>query len=276
MVQKLPSGNGLRVLMMPPSSATRIRLLRKDSDSFTGHDDPSALLLEDGKQKSVTDVYGLFNGVAVYYKAYYLIGDGWVATATVSGVPDASFLDKTVDPLTFVRDRLELGLQVFVQRGALQHERNFIPVMTASPQIEEVPLPLVTVHLDSDQSEVRGIGELIGQDEFSSDEFKWHSFEGWFSRIRLSIVGWALNADERMALRNALKTVLMANLPVFDAAGLMQVDVSFSDLEDFNTYAAPVYQAMCNFSCLAPSAVESVDPAVRDVSVNLFVEVSNG
>ena len=70
--------------------------------------------------------------------------------------------------------------------------------------------------------------------------------------------------------------LLMANLPVFDDAGLLQIDCAFSDIEDFQSYAAPVYQALCNFSCLAPSAVESTDPAIRDVVTHLIYEATNG
>lgn len=265
MVQKIPAGNGLRVWMTPPVSAKRIRLLRKESDSFSGVDDPGALRVSDGVEKTVTDVYALYNGIPVYYRAYYLVGSAWVASATVSATPAATFMDLSVDPLTVVRDRLELGFQVYVQRGSLQHERDYIPVLTASPQIEDVPLPLVTVHLAADAPDLRFIGELVANDVFSGDEGMWHSFEGGFSRTDLTIVCWSLNADERIVMRNALKTVLLANLPVFDAAGLLQVSWSFSDQEDFTTYAAPVYQAMCNFTCYAPSAVESVDPAIRDV-----------
>lgn len=271
MVQKIPAGNGLRVYMMPPASATRIRLLRKESDSFAGANDPAALVVSDGLEKVVSDIYALFNGVTVYYRAYYQINGVWHETATKSATPEATFIDVGVDPLTVVRERLELGLQVVVTRGSLQHERGFIPVLTASPQIEDIPLPLVTVHLAADSPDMRSVGEAIRNDVYTDDDGLWHSFEGGFFRTDLTIVGWSLNADERIVLRNALKTVLLANLPVFDAAGLLLVSWNFSDLEDFTTYAAPVYQAMCNFTCYAPSAVESVDPAIRDVVSNLII-----
>lgn len=273
-VQKLPAGNGLRIWLLPPAQTGRIRLLRKDADSFTGWDDADALLVSDGEAKVIIDITALANDVPVYYRAYYWIGSGWTASQTVSATPSAGFVSINADALSLVRDRLELGLAIFVKRGLLVHERNYIPVLTASPQIEEIPLPLVTVHLESDSSEVRGLGEIIGNDRPISGG--WRSVEGWYSRIRLTIVGWSLNADERIALRNALKAVLMANLPVFDDAGLLQIDCSFSDIEDFQSYAAPVYQALCNFSCLAPSAVESTDPAIRDVVTHLIYEATNG
>lgn len=276
MVQKIPCGNALRILMMPATKPARIRLLRKESDSFSGWDDVNALVISDGPERCATDTVGLYNGIQVFYRAYYLIGTVWHATTTVAATPEPTFVDVSIDPMAIVRDRLELGLQVYVQRGGIQHDRGFVPVLTASPQIEDVPLPLVTVHLAHDAPEMRSIGEQIGSDVYSNEDGMWHSFEGGYSRTDLTIVGWSLNADERMVLRNALKAVLMANLPVFDATGLMQVSWNFSDLEDFETYAAPVYQAMCNFTCYAPSAVDGVDPAIRDVVTQLRYEVTNG
>ncbi len=276
LIQKVPSGNALRVLLMPPASATRIRLLRKDADTFSGHDDPAAVVVSDGLDKSVTDLSGLINGERVFYRAYYLIGGAWTPTATASAVPEATFVDVSVDPMVLVRDRLELGLKVYLDRGVLSHERGFIPVLTASPMIEDVSLPLATVHLAAEAPDIRSVGEVIQEDVFTGTDGLWHSFEGGYSRTDLTIVGWSLNADERITMRNALKAVLMANLPVFDAAGLLLVSWNFTDQEDFQTYAAPVYQAICNFTCYAPSAVESVDPAIRDVVSNLVYEVPNG
>lgn len=268
MVQKIPCGNALRILTMPPTKAATVRLLRKDEDTFSGWNDPDALVISHGPERCITDTMGLYNGIQVFYRAYYLINGNWIATTTVAATPQPTFTDVSVDPMAIVRDRLELGLQVHVQRGVIQHDRGFVPVLTASPQIEDVPLPLVTVHLAHESPDMRSIGELIGSDVYSNEEGMWHSFEGGYSRTDLTIVGWSLNADERMVIRNALKAVLMANLPVFDATGLMQVSWTFSDVEDFETYAAPVYQAMCNFTCYAPSAVDGVDPAIRDVVVH--------
>ncbi len=276
LIQKVSSGNALRVLLMPPAQATRIRLLRKDEDTFSGPDDPAALVVSDGMDKFITDFAGLVNGERVFYRAYYLIYGVWTPTATVSAVPSATFVDVSVDPMALVRERVELGLKVYLDRGVLTHERGFIPVLTASPMIEDVPLPLVTVHLAADAPDMRSVGEVIRDDVYTDSNGLWHSFEGGYSRTDLTVVVWALNADERIAMRNALKAVLMANLPVFDAAGLMLVSWNFTDQEDFQTYAAPVYQAICNFTCYAPSAVESVDSAIRDVVSNFVYEVPNG
>lgn len=266
MVYALVSGNALGVLLQPPAGVVRMRLLRKDADTFTGWDDPTALPIHDGPpERYVVDASSLYNGARVFYRAYYLIGGLWVATSTVPGDPVAAFNDASVDVLKLVRDRLDLGLTVYVQRGLLNHTMGHIPVMTASPLVEEVPLPVMTVHVASDSSDQRFVGDMVVRDTFSLADGQWHSLDGWYSRHQLTLVGWCLNSDERIILRNAVKTVLMSNMPVFDASGLMQVDMQFSDQEDFVSYAAPVYQAVCNFTCYAPSAVERVDPAIRDV-----------
>lgn len=269
MVYVLPIGNALRILLNPVAGATEWRLLRLDTDAFAGPFDPSALVVHAGNDKAITDTTALFNGVTVYYRAYYKVGANWIASATKSGTPNATMADLSADPQTIVRNRLDLGLQLYVNRGDLIHVNNRIPVMTASPLMEETPLPVVTVHLASDASAERFIGDMVAADTFSQADGKWHSSDGWFSRVQLTIVGWCLNADERVVLRNAMKAVLMGNLSVFDAAGMMQVDLQFSDMEDFVTYAAPVYQAICNLTCYAPAMVDGTDPAILDVITSL-------
>lgn len=266
MVHAPSVGNALRVVLMPPQGVSRLVLVRKDADAFSGRQDPDALVIYDGPRVgAVLDSTGLYNGVPVFYRAYYLIGGAWLPTASVRGVPAASFADVSIDPLTIVRNRLDLGLRVYLERGLFSHPMGHIPVMTASPLMEEIPLPVVTIHVASDSSDQRFIGDIVSREVFNPDAFEWSGFDGWYSRVTLTLVAYCLNADERIALRNAMKTVLMSNMAVFDAEGLMQVDMQFSDQEDFVSYAAPIYMAVCNFSCYAPSAVESVDPAVRNV-----------
>lgn len=263
-IQPLHAGNALRISLLPPAGAHRWVVLRRDDDAFTGPDDALAFKVYDGNEKCVTDYFYLINGATVYYRVYYWLGAGWQASDVKTGIPAATFEQLTQDPLLLVRERLDLGLQVFVQRGVLIHSSGRVPVLTASPQVDQTPLPVVTIHLASDSSADRFVGEILTDDFVGADGLV-HSVEGWFSRVQLTIIGWCLNADERITLRNALKTVLMSNLTVFDAAGLMQVDIQTSDQEDFVTYAAPVYQAVCNFTCYAPSAVDGVDPVIKTI-----------
>lgn len=266
-IQPLAIGNALRVYLRPPPGAVRWRLLRKDVDSFAGHDDPSALLVHDGTESVVTDVAGLYNGAQTFYRAFYLVAGAWVDSPSAVGRPDATFSDLSADPLTLVRNRLDLGLQQYVQRGILSHDHGRIPVMTASPLVEETPLPVVTLHVAADSSQERFVGEMLGPDWF--DGVDWHSAEGWLSRWQLTIVGWTLNADERATLRQAMKAVLMGNLSIFDAGGMSQIDLQFSDVEDFQSYTAPIYMANCSLTCYAPSLVDGIDPPIRDVVVKL-------
>lgn len=260
-------GNALRIYIRPTAGAVLWRLLRKTTDDFTGADDSAAFLVEEGTSKSILDTVNLFNGTRYFYRAYYLIGSDWIGSASASGVPVATFSDLSVDPLLMVRERLDLGLQVYVDRGALSHVSGRIPVMTASPLMEETPLPVVTVHLASDASSDRFIGDFVTPDTYSISDGNWTSYEGWLSSVQLTIGVWVLNADERADLRKAIKAILMANMPVFAEGGLSQVDMQFSDVEDFTSYSAPVYEAICTFTCKAPSLVDGTDPAISEVFV---------
>lgn len=122
----------------------------------------------------------------------------------------------------------------------------------------------MSVHLDSDGPAERGAGEDF-PDEVIEDG--WLEDEGWIARHELTVIGWTLNADERIEVRQALKRLIVGNLPVFEAAGLLQIEFSQQDDEDFATYSAPVYLARGRFSCLAPYGVSTqIDPIV-DVEV---------
>lgn len=265
-IQSLPVGNALRLWLQPPAPAARIRLLRKDADTFTGQDDPDAYVVMDGIERVITDFSGLIDGVAVFYRAFYWIAGAWVASASKPAVPNTAYIAKVIDPQSIVRDRLELGLAAYVRGGTLSNPRGFIPVLTASPQFEDAPFPLVTCHLTGDAPDVRALGEEVGSEFFSEVDGLWHSFEGSLSRTDLTIVAWSQNADERILLRNCMKAVILANLSVFDAAGLLQVTYSIADQDDFETYATPMFQAVCQFSCSALVAVEDTAPALRDIS----------
>lgn len=272
-IQPLAAGNALRIWLQPPAAASRTRLLRKETDDFVGSDDPDAFVVLDGISFAVTDFLGLMNGIPVFYRAYYLIGASWVASESVSATPAFGFSPAVVDPLSLLRDRLQLGLQSFVDSGALTNERGFIPVMTSSPQIEGTSFPVVTVHLADDAAEIRALGEEVGTEFLSPVDGLWHSFEGTLSRQAITIAGWSFNADERIALRNAIKAVLIANLPVFDAAGVQQVSFSFTDQDDYETYQAPMFTALGTFNCIAATAVETTSPAVSAVSATITTGV---
>jgi len=266
MIQPLPAGNALRILLQPPPSAESWRLLRKSSDSFSGYDDTDALLIYSGSdERCITDIGGLPNSLPVVYRAYYWTGDTWLASASAEAIPLATFTDLSADVPTLVRNRIDLGLQAYVERGLLSHSSGHIPVLSAAPRLEGIKFPLVTVHLASDSPSERYVGDVAGPDVFDVDAGEWRSSSGWLSRVQLTIVAWSLNADERALLRAALKAIVIANQLVFSEAGMVGVDISQADIEDFETYDSPIYQSKCDFSCLAPSAVESRYAPIGDV-----------
>jgi len=272
MVAPLAVGNALRIFLAPPLGAKRWRVLRKVSDTFSGPEDPDALLVHDGDERAVLDTRFLQNGTLYYYRAYYWDGSAWSAGQSATGTPSATYEDASTDVLSIVRERLDCGLQAEVARKNLVHDRNHIRVLTAPPVYQDTIWPVVTVQLQSEAPAGRGVGEMLEPDELSVDETLWDGSEGWLARVQLAIVGWSLNPDERIELRKALRRIIVANLPVFDDAGMVQIEFTQQDMEDFQSYPAPVYQTLGTLSCLAPvSVVTSSDPAISDVEPEITI-----
>lgn len=265
MIQPLAAGNALRVILDVPAGAVRCRLLRKVSETFAGPHDPDAHLVSCELERSTLDMVGLVNGTLYYYCFYTFDGSVWTASRVVSATPAATYEDRGGDVLTLVRERLDLGLQAEVARGALTHEQGHIKVLTAPPLLESTVWPVVTVHLASEAPGERGIGEMLVSDVLDDDDDQWTESEGWLARVSLTIMGWSLNPDERIELRKALRRVVLANLPIFDFAGMVQPDFSQQDMEDFATHTVPIYQVLCTFTCLAPVVVGSKVGAIKEV-----------
>ena len=265
MIQPLAAGNALRILVAPPAGAAAWRLLRRDDDNFVGESDPLAVFVYEGAEKAITDYRGLINGEQVFYRLYSLVDGLWVDSgASVSATPGPTMQDLGVDVISLLRDRLEDGFKVYVDRGDIRHDRDFVPVLKASPQVEEAPLPLVTVHLQNQSAEVRGIGEVSALDQFDEVADLWLSTEGGFDRVTVTIVCWSINSDLRIIMRKALRAILQANLPIFDAAGLVTPSWSMQDMEDYQTYQVPMFQTICTFDCLAPASVQFTTPPIEE------------
>ncbi len=266
MIQNLYAGNALRLFLQPPAGAVTCRVLRKGSDTFTDQDDPAAFVVFEGEDKVIVDAEHLTNEVMAFYRPYYFDGTAWTAGATASGTPTATYEDFSTDVLGFMRDRLERGLLVEVQRGNLINELNYIQVYTAPPSLErDLRFPLVTIHLDHETPSIRAIGENISGDEFDDLGFQWNESEGWLADVQLSIIGWSQNSDERIELRKAIRRLVVANLPILASRGIDQVSLTQQDVDEFERYGAPVYQVVCTFSCVAPVRVGNrVDP-ISDV-----------
>ena len=90
-------------------------------------------------------------------------------------------------------------------------------------------------------------------------------YEGRYNRINVQIAGWSLNADERANLRKIIERVLLLNLPIFDAVGFNLVEWTQQDEFDFESFGAPVFQAVFNFSALFPFVVTDKVTPIRHV-----------
>lgn len=268
MVQPLPVGNALRLFFEPPADAVQWKVLRKGSDTFSGVDDASAIVAYEGDERVVVDSAFLQNEVMAFYKPFYNNGGGWVAGPTASGTPVATYQEVTTDVLSVVRARLEAGLKVECERGNLSPANGYVQVFNASPSLErDLAMPLVTVHLENEEPSIRAIGEDISGDMYDGIGESWEESDGWLASVRLTLIGWSLNSDERIELRKCMRRVIMANMPVFADLGWEQVELSLSDIDAVNgEYPAHIYQVMGSFSCIAPTRVVSdVDSVVQQV-----------
>lgn len=240
--------------------------MRRAGAAVVGIGDTSAVTVHHGTDKAIVDYAGLANGVTYHYAVFYFDGAAWVSGNATSALCAATFGDIAVDAQMLVRDRIEQVLRVLVVRNALQPAKNGgIPVFLAPPGYDDVPFPVVTVSVQQDAPAERALGEYLRHDRVVENH--WESSEGWLSRVVLGITGWTQNANERAMLRKAVKAAVITNLPVFDQAGLMQVEFEQRDQEDFTSFPAPMYQTVGTFSCLAPSLVVGDIPTIADVSV---------
>lgn len=268
LVRALPVGDALQVILQPPDGALYWRVLRKATDDFVDENDPAATLIYEGMEdQAPLDDQALFNGDTVYYRAYYWLGSAWDASDSASGVAQATYADISADALTIVRDRLEKFLAVEVKRGTIKNSLGGIQVLLAPPSFEETRWPVVTVHVQNEDSNTRSLGETMFGDLRDPVSGKYTEGEGWLSQVTLQVIGWSLNADERSELRRALRRAVVANLPVFSAHGLQSVGFQQQDVEDFKSFNAPVYQTIGTFSCLNPVFVTDAADPVSDVEV---------
>ncbi len=266
-VSALPIGNALLIEMEPPKAAEFWRLLRRTDTAFAGPEDAEALVVHDGNDAAVIDDRAVINGVTYHYAAYYWMGSAWEASATHSGVAAATYRDESADAQTIVRDRLEAGLTVEVQRGVLEHQAGGIPVLTAPPSTEDTRWPVVTVHVRDAGDATRALGDLITPDVRDPITGEYIEGTGWLEDVKLEIIGWCLNANERQTLRQAIRRVIVGNIPVFGQHGMVECHLSQQDTEDFTSYGSPVYMVSCTFSCQAPVLVANGAPHITDVDV---------
>jgi hypothetical protein len=249
-------GNALKIFLAPPKSALAWIVLRNQSGTFADQVDPDSVQLYSGNVLTyMVDAEGLANGALYYYCVFYFDGSIWTPSAVVSATPNATYTDQSVDVLSVVRDRLDSGLQNEISLGTLTPSTGVIAVLNAPPVFEETNWPVVTVHVTTDSSGDRAIGEITMPDVFDSIGGVWDESQGWLAQVQLTIVGWSKNPDERIALRKALRKIIIGNLEVFDNVGMIHIAFSQQDVDELAAYPAPVYQSMCSFSCEAPAGV---------------------
>lgn len=279
-IHPLPVGNALKLRLSPPVGAVGWRVLRKDSDTFSGPNDPAALVVYQGNDQTIIDHQFLRNGLPVFYRPYYIVDDQYVAGEVGNGIPQSSYEDTTQDALDILRERLEFGLLNEVQRGVLKVDAGFVQVMTAPPPIDNnLRLPVVSLHLEQDEPDERFIGDEfdgIGEDTLSGDVLYG---TGWINSVRISVVGWSLNPDERNVLRQAIRRVIIANLEVFASHGIDHVAFSQSNNELLGgEQGSNLYLCEGTFTCVGPVSVVERRPASEqhlDISIGIISDVEN-
>lgn len=249
------AGNAVSVIFDAELLDRPVRVLRRLDDAFAGPDDPGAVRVYDGELAvaSLVDVADLENGVTYFYKVYVTdeLGD-WLDNdgEPVSATAVAWYLDGSVDARAIIRDRLQVGLVQEVARGLLKLKRRVAPdVLLGPPVYEDSLFPVFSVHLNNDADAEHGLDEDIG----GIGEIR---AKGYRARWSGQVVAWSQNPDERHALYIAMKRILIANLPIFEALELRNVSLSFTD-QDFisGEYPATVYCSTCAIQADIPSYV---------------------
>lgn len=251
-------GNALRVFLTPPANAEYWRVLRKSTDDIVDQDDGYALVAYEGDHRIFIDTASLLNDIRAYYTPFYRINGEWVRGAGSYGTPAATYEDYSTEVLSVLRDRLEAGLTIEVERGNLMNELGYVQVLTAPPTMNmNIQFPLVTVTLEGESRDLRGIGEDTMGDFLEADDEEWLEHEGWLAGVQVSIVGWSLNPDERIELRKAIRRVIVGNLTVLADKGMSLPNLSLKDDDAVNGEFGdtPMYLVTGIFSCTAPVRV---------------------
>lgn len=272
MIQPMAIGNALRVYLAPPAGAEYWRVLRKGTDDIAGPEDENAALVYEGDIRAFIDTHFLTNEVRAYYTPFYRVNGAWVRGQGNYGTPAATYEDYSTEVLSVMRDRLEAGLTVEVQRGTLMNELGYIQVLTAPPNAASgnIAFPLVTITLEDERPEMRGIGEDTFGDLEDLENETWLEQEGWLANVRVTIVGFSLNPDERIELRKAIRRVIVANLTVFADKGMVLPNLALSDADAVNgEYGdTPIYLVTGEFTCTAPVRVgQMAGGVIKDVNV---------
>lgn len=274
----LPIGHAVELTVAVPAGMLGWHVRRRLDDQFPADPlDMSGCTLIHAEERalpdfkmaatSLLDDADIQHGIPYHYQACGYDGQSWTASTVRSLIPQGRALAQGPDPLTLLRERLRVGLDDAVAAGWLRPTTGRIPVLTAPPQADTTAWPLVTLYLETDAAAERYIGEQVAMDRRTPSGV-WLETEGWLSRTEIRVIGWSQNPDERMALRLVLKRLILGNLPVFAAHGLLTPDWSQQDSEDFQSYAAPVYQTVGSFSCLFATTLSAPASAISSITAS--------
>lgn len=72
-VENKPGGNAIGLVVTPETGTTRWRVLRKTTSSFSGYDDPAAVLITDSKIIDKTTMYDHLDIASLGNRHYVLL-----------------------------------------------------------------------------------------------------------------------------------------------------------------------------------------------------------
>ncbi len=273
LIEPMPAGNAVRLILSPPEGAADWRVLRRANGAITGPADPGAVVVAEwGRAEAIMDTDGLVNGVPITYRPFYRTAAGQpmplAPARTVT--PAATARDTSARPLRLLRERIGLAMAAAVADGRLHPASGRVPVVLAAMvDPGKTTFPIVSVHLESDAPMGRAVADYIAGDELAGLD-GWDVAEGWLSEVTINVVAVSLNPDERVVLGEVLKHAIASNLAVLNAHGLIRPAFTLSHAEpEPPANAAPLYVASGTFTCIAPTTSTAQRPEVADVAVRI-------
>ncbi|HWY23761.1 MAG TPA: hypothetical protein VNX47_02515 [Nevskia sp.] len=285
------SGNAVLLYLAPAKGIQFRRVLRRPDANFAGATDPAATIIFQGSgnrdyDDGIPDITAA-NGSQYFYKDY-----GWNGTeylddgaAPVPCTPASIYTPLGVDVRLLLKQRLVAGFADEITRGLLQIKppqggAAAVAVQLAPPAYQNTAWPVASIGVANDAPGPRGIGESLEAESIGGTE------ESMLESYSLQIDVWSQNADERRSLSLSLRRIIQANLPVFAAFGIQQVEWRLQDVNllERSPYPADLYLVNCMLNFVAPAGVvaEPTGPIMTGVGiilypyyVNLGVEVDN-
>lgn len=277
LIEALPAGNAVRLILAPPGGAAAWRVLRRTTDTISGPEDPGAVVVgEWGDYEAIIDDDGLLNGVEQFYRVFYRDAAGQPILPLAPSrncTPAATARDTSPDVLRILRKRVEAGLAAAVAAGRLSPRTGSVPLVVA-PMVDpgKITLPIVSIHLERDAPLDHALADFIASEELAGLD-GWDDTNGYLSEVSVNFVAVSLNPDERIALGKVLKHIMLVNRPVLLAHGILRPNFTLTHAElqpDQN--AVPLYVASGSFSCIAPTTTTATAPEITDAVVTLSLE----